>query len=389
MNTEPEAGYPRRRHWVGRVQGGVLLDTPLRPQRTSRCWVAVLSPDDRAPGGWARTMFTASPYGRGYVAARSTTGVDGRRQVTAMVSPGDVVEFGADYTRTTRRRGRLRSETVPVRWYGLVLATKPDAVDVWGPYRDPAPAWDDAQEAMKEWRESRNVSVRGVTDRPGTDFGGRPDPARELPRPAVEVRVGADVARVDDPVHGTLEVDSAAFGAAMTLSREQLADLLAGDAPDLGLGGDESKQTLAALAARDAPWALPAEPVLVADEPPAAEYLGRPDATVVRRDPAGGDVVLRPPRRFTPDGFGWGHDAETACELGHALIADATGRPEAARLLAAPFASEVLSTLTTGRPWSIAVDDVRAWATVAGPKAGLDMSAAVPGPTGPAAEVGL
>ena len=384
---EPANPCPRPRHWVGRVQGGVLLDAPVTPQWGSAPWVGVVWPDERMAGGWAREILAPGPHRRGYVAAQWTTGPDGRRHTTALLSPGDVIEFGADYT---RRHGRRRTETVPVRWYGVVLATHPERLVAWGPFPDQAQAWDVAQQAMATWREAVQVHVPGITDAPFPDDGPTPDPPRALSAPVVEVHTAGETTRVDDPSHGTVVVDAAAFGAGMAATRQDLVELLAA-VPHVKLRGDEPLATLAALAARHAGDRLVADP-LHAPAPQTATYQAGTGGAVVRRDPARGECALRPPRRWTPDGFGWGHDAETACELAYALVADATGSPDVARCLAPRYATEVLARLPPGRPWSMPIDQVRAWSTHAAAKAGLESTWPTPAATGsapPGAEVGL
>lgn len=384
---EPANLSPRPRHWVGRVQGGVLLDVPVTPQWGSVPWVGVVWPDERAPGGWARTTLAPGPHRRGYTAAQWTTGPDGRRHTTALLSPGDVIEFGADYT---RRRSRRRIETVPVRWYGVVLATHPERLVAWGPFPDQGRAWDVAQQALATWREAVQVQVPGVTDGPAPEVGPPPDPSRELAGPAVEVHTAGDTTRVDDPTHGTLVVDAGAFGAGMAATREDLVELVSGAAPDVELRGDEPLPTLAALAARHSAEGLPTGPTRPSAPGPAA-YHASASGVVVRRDLERGESALRAPRRWTPDGFGWGHDGETACELAYALVTDATGSPDAARRLAPDYASAVLARLPSGRPWSLPVDQVRAWATGAAAKAGLAATwpTAAVGARPPGAEVGL
>ncbi|MDP9388550.1 MAG: hypothetical protein M3Q48_11730, partial [Actinomycetota bacterium] len=321
------------------MQGGVLLDVPVTPQWGSVPWVGVVWPDERVPGGWARSTLAPGPHRRGYVAAQWTTGPDGRRHTTALFSPGDVIEFGADYT---RRRGRRRTETVPVRWYGVVLATHPERLVAWGPFPDQGQAWDVAQQAMATWREAVQVHVPGITDGPPPEMHPPPDPSRELPGPVVEVQTAGETTRVDDPTHGTVVVDAAAFGAGMAATSQNLVELLGAVAPDVELRGDEPVATLAALAARHAPERLAAGPLHGSTPGPAAYHAGA-SGEVVRRDPVAGDSALRPPRRWTPDGFGWGHDAETAWELAYALVADATGSPDAARCLAPRYATDVLA----------------------------------------------
>ncbi|PLS75691.1 MAG: hypothetical protein CYG61_06105 [Actinobacteria bacterium] len=186
-------------------------------------------------------------------------------------------------------------------------------------------------------------------------------------------------------------VDAAAFGAGMATTRQDLVELLGAAAPDVALRGDEPLATLAALAARHVPDRLARGPTHTS-APETAAYHARAVGAVVRRDPGGGESTLRPPRRWTPDGFGWGHDAETACELAYALVADATGSPDAARRLAPQYATEVLARLPSGRPWSLPVDQVRAWATDAAVAAGLALSWPTPATAAspaPGAEVGL
>jgi hypothetical protein len=328
----------------------VLLDSPATLRPGSTPWVGVLSRDGRSADGWAEARLAPGPGGRGWVVAQWATAADGRRQPAGVLTPGDAVEFGADYR---RRRGRFRSEVVPHRWHGVVFETHPEHVVVWGPLGGRTEAWDTAQRALELWRRRRHVEVPGVTDVPYGDPLPRSDPQQELSESRAAGKPGSTV-RIDDPHHGTLVVDAEAFGSGMQADRGDLAERLAADAPDLVLTGDESLPVLAALAARYSA-AEPAPPTTAG-----AVYLGRPDGTVVRRDPDG-ERILRPPRQWSPDGFGWGHDGDGARELSFALLADATGSPEVARLLTEDHVKELVAGLPTGRGWSVSVVDVRSW----------------------------
>jgi hypothetical protein len=98
---------------------------------------------------------------------------------------------------------------------------------------------------------------------------------------------------------------------------------------------------------------------------------------------------------MSPVGFGWGHGGESAQELSYALLADATGSPDAAQRLAGRHTAEVLSRLPAGRAWSLPVADVASWAAQAAVRSGLAITWSVPvaggapaqgtaGPGGPA-----
>jgi hypothetical protein len=340
------------------VQGGVLLDSPATLRPGSTPWVGVLTRDGRSADGWAEARLAPGPGGRGWVVAQWATAADGRREPAGALTPGDAVEFGADYR---RRRGRFRSEVVPHRWHGVVFETHPEHVVVWGPLGGRTEAWDTAQRALELWRRRRHVEVPGVTDVPDRAPVPRSDPRQELPESGADGKPGSTV-RIDDPHHGTLVVDAEAFGSGMQADRGDLAERLAALAPDLALTGDESLPVLAALAALAARHA-PAGPDagLAPAATPGAVYLGRPDGTVVRRDHEG-ERLLCPPRKWTPDGFGWGHDGDGARELSFALLTDATGSPEVGRRLTDEHVDALVSRLPTGRGWSLSVADVREWA---------------------------
>lgn len=123
------------------------------------------------------------------------------------------------------------------------------------------------------------------------------------------------------------------------------------------------------------PAATPAAPA----GPGGRVYAGYADGTVEVRDSQGVAYQLRPGRRFTPDGFGWGHHGDSAAELAHALLADATGSADTARRLTGPYTDAVTSRLPAGHAWTLPVAAVRDWAAVAaqpqppasGPEVGL------------------
>jgi len=350
---------PPPAQWVGRVQTGVLLDSPLIPGWGSVPWAGVVWPDARAPGGWARTLLAPGRHGRGHAAGDLT--------------PGDVVEFGADERRPA---GRRRWANIPRRWYGVVLATDRDRLVAWGPFPAPGPAWECAQAALSRWRQAAHVDVPGVTDQtpPTVDTvgHGQPELTAGRPSPVVELRTTGDTTRVDDPVHGPMIVDTAAFGVGMAATPDALVAALGRDAPGVALTGHEPHASLAALAA------LHGTPL-----PPAAgpsrgpEYTASRDGTVEVRDSQGPVRLLLPAGRWTPDGFGWGHDGDGPTELAYALLADATGSPEVARKLTARYTTEVTSRLPAGQPWTLPVGAVRVWAATQHQQAM------------PAAEVGL
>jgi Family of unknown function (DUF6166) len=334
----------------------VLIDAPMVPTWGSHPWAAVVWPDQRAAGGWGRATMPPGPGGRGHV--------------TNGLTPGDVIEFGADYRAQTSRK---TFETVPRRWYGVVLATDPAHVVAWGPFPLPEPARQWAERAMQAWRQSLTVDIPGVTDLNG------PAPAWSTPRdatrvaPVVEVRSAGQVTRVDDPTHGRLVVDAALFGAAMSTDTAQLVGLLGQVRYRSGhpaLTGNEPKPTLAALAALHAPDNFAVEAVTVAAGPvpavPAggrdAVYYGHPDGGVERVDDSG-TRPLRPARQWSPDGFAWGYRGDSPTELAHALLADSTGSNDVARRLAVRYGSEVIAALPQGQAWSLQVRRVAAWVT--------------------------
>jgi hypothetical protein len=316
-------------------------------------------------------------------------GRHGRGHAAAGLTPGDVVEFGADERRPA---GRKRWERLPRRWYGVVLATDRDRLVVWGPFPTPSPAWEVAQQALSHWRQAAQVTVPGVTDVTDTapppvaaPGAGRPELQRA--KPVVEVRRTGATTRVDDPIHGTMVVDAARFGAGMASSVDYLVEGLRRAAPEVALTGTEPHATLAALTALH----TAADPPVVTATAGHA-YHARPDGSVEVRDARGATVrPVRPSRQWTPDGFGWGYDGDGPTELAYALLADATGSAPTALRLAARYTTDVTARLPAGRAWSLAVGDVRAWAAAAGhDAASAATQPRLPAPPGDGgAEVGL
>jgi hypothetical protein len=372
-------GDPGYAAWAGqtvwRVHQSVMIDTPLIPPPGSQPWAAVLWPDPRVAGGWGRAMMAPGPNGRGFAADRLT--------------PGDVIEFGADYRRQTSRK---HFETIPHRWYGVVMATAHNHVVGVGPFPGPEPARQFADRALEMWRQSVLADTPGLPELPA------PAPALPTGRtgqaPTVEVRTNGEVTRVDDPTHGRLVVDAAVFGAAMATDTAQLVGVLRDAHTDTGqpeLTGAEPKATLAALVARHAPdqVLVDAEVVTAAPDPEehtvapavtgsssdrlarayrseAAEdsvYYGHPDGSVERVLPHAGQKqrTLRPYQRWTPDGFSWGYSGDGPTELAFALLLDASGDRDTASRLAARYADAVIAHLPQGQAWSLPVDDVRSW----------------------------
>jgi hypothetical protein len=249
----------------------------------------------------------------------------------------------------------------------VVLATDRDRLVVWGPFPSPGPAWEVAQAALSRWRQAAYVTVPGVTDT-AVPASGPPrgsavgDGRLELTaaKPVVEMRTTGDTTRVDDPVHGPLTVDAVAFGVGMAADTADLIERLRRAAPAIALTGHEPHATLAALTALHAP----ADTNHAAASGPA--YAASLDGSVELRDARGATVrPLRPPRHWTPDGFGWGYDGDGPTELACALLADATGSPDLARRLAPLYTTEVTARLPAGQPWTLTVGDVRAWASTA------------------------
>ncbi len=243
----------------------------------------------------------------------------------------------------------------------MVLATDRDRLVAWGPFPAPGPAWECAQAALSRWRQAAHVDVPGVTDTapPAVDAvgHGRAELTAGRSSPVVELRTTGDTTRVDDPVHGPLVVDTAAFGAAMAAMPDTLVTALARDAPAVALTGHEPHATLAALAA-----AHPTRTPPSAGKRSGPEDAASPDGTVEVRDARGPMRLLRPAGRWTPDGFGWGYDGDGPKELAYALLADATGSPALARTLAHRYTTEVTSHLPSGQPWTLPVGAVRTWA---------------------------
>ncbi len=218
-----------------RVYHGVLIDTPLIPGWRSQAWAATVWLDDRAPGGWGRAVMPPGPGGRGYVA-------DG-------LTPGDVIEFGADYPRQT---GRKTFEMVPRRWYGVALATAADHVVAFGPFPGPGPASEWADRALTLWRQTLVVDIPGLTDATTPDPPALPNGRAARATPTVEIwddgRHPYGKTTVNDPTHGMLSVDTQVYEWTMVFrDTPELVGLLAG-VDGLRLRGDEPKATLAALA---------------------------------------------------------------------------------------------------------------------------------------------
>ena len=356
MSDWPPPGPPPQQT-VLRVHHGVLIDAPIVPPWGSRPWAATVWRDDRAPAGWGRALMAPGPTGRGYV-------TDG-------LTPGDVVEFGADH-RT--QAGRKTFEMIACRWYGVVLVTDPRYVVALGPFPGPEPARQWAERAMHAWRQSVLVDIPGVTDRSW------PAPALPAPRdataatPAVEVRSDPRITRVDDPTHGTLFAATDLFGAAMATDTAELLALLDDTRARTGqpeLTGREPKTTLAALMVIHDPGSLEVVDAVetVTEAPPTiagvaddAVFYGHPDGTVEMAQRDRERRVVQPSGQWTPDGFAWGYHGEGPTELAYSLLAAGTGRRDVARRLAPRYAAEVIAQLPQGQAWSLPARGVADWA---------------------------
>jgi hypothetical protein len=156
-------------------------------------------------------------------------------------------------------------------------------------------------------------------------------------------------------------VDSTRFGAAVALGRDRLRAALADAAPDVELSGDEPVTTLAALVVSHDVGSPP--DLTTVGAPRTESYFGQPDGTVTRGLVPGSGRRLIPAREWSPDGFGWGHHDETARELAFALVADASGSPQAGRQLAGRCVDDIVARIPAGRPWTVPVEQVRTWAT--------------------------
>jgi Family of unknown function (DUF6166) len=358
VSDDGTAVPPPPQQTVLRVHHGVLIDFPIVPGWGSQPWAAVVWRDDRAAGGWGRAAMAPGPAGRGYV--------------TNGLTPGDVVEFGADYR---AQIGRKSFEMLPRRWYGVVLATDPDYVVALGPFPHPETARHWAERALDVWRQSVRVNVPGVTD------VNQATPALAAPRDAaaaspVEVLSDGQVTRVDDATHGTLIVHANLFGAAMDTDAAALAGLLADTQARTGqpeLTGHEPKATLAALVAIHTPESLAVEAVEANTEPLATDwshheatvFYGHPDGTVELVGPDREARVLVPQRQWSPDGFSWGYQGDGPKELAYALLLGGTGQRDVARRYAQRYSDEVVAALPQGQAWSLPVASVTGWAVAA------------------------
>lgn len=104
-----------------RILGGALIDAPCyREHRQARNWMAKIQPNAEAPGGWERSF---AKNGRG----------DAMLYIVSDVFPGDVLEFGADYTTSVGRK-------YPERKYTLVVERTETALKV-VVFDDPVDAW--------------------------------------------------------------------------------------------------------------------------------------------------------------------------------------------------------------------------------------------------------
>lgn len=95
-----------------KIENGALTEIPegcWEPHSRGKNWMAVIQIDPSKPGGLDRA-FAAKARGDGYYLLPS-------------LSPGDALEFGADYY-----SGRGRKN--PTRWYGYVLRVEDDALIV-------------------------------------------------------------------------------------------------------------------------------------------------------------------------------------------------------------------------------------------------------------------
>ena len=94
-----------------RIENGILVDPPIwEDHRRGKNWLAKIGPGSRVQGKLTRQFFSWGPTAKSY-------------SVGGKLTPGDCVEFGADYySGTGRKTGK--------RWYGVVLAVSAGCVVV-------------------------------------------------------------------------------------------------------------------------------------------------------------------------------------------------------------------------------------------------------------------
>lgn len=129
-----------------RAPAGVLVDSPLLVG--PHLWLGTLWPSDDEPCGWSRMLWHPDHDHGGWT-------------IPARLAGGDVLEFGADH------------DGHPVRWYGIVDSY--DAAEwltVQGPHREPASAYEHAQELVGQLRYAPPLGTRRTrrdcTRRPAT-----------------------------------------------------------------------------------------------------------------------------------------------------------------------------------------------------------------------------
>jgi hypothetical protein len=227
---------------------GIVLDLPVVAPRGARLMVSTFWPEPAAAGGWAHRRWQPGPDGRGFVVPPVTElgdllAITAYRQVPAAAEVGGGV------------RGFVRRQTVgdpPPQlrtvmlgtWFGYLHGIQADALVLHGPFASPHEVHSTAQQGLLRRLHPQTVEVAGqVPVQPGQ------------PPAAVSLAVHGPTATVGDPTYGWLTVPADQLLAAMAIPAGQLRDLLRPHHPDLP--PDAAPVTLAALAARDLPAALP------------------------------------------------------------------------------------------------------------------------------------
>jgi hypothetical protein len=241
------------------LAGTTVIDLPFLPPPGARVRAATLWPDPANPTGWGAAPWEPGPAGRGFT--------------PVAVELGDVVGFAADlpappppqinpanpFQHPPAHPLAPRPAAAVVTWYGYLHAVDADRLLLRGPYHRPEHAYTAAQHAL-------HAHLRAAPDHTAGPGRGQPGGARlagtdpvpvELAQPpaAVTVTHHGGTATVGDPRHGWIHTDADRLAAALTHTPAELHALLDGHVPG-GLGGAESRLTLAALAARHTPHLL-------------------------------------------------------------------------------------------------------------------------------------
>lgn len=103
-----------------KIVGGALVDAPVyQKHKRGRNWMAKIRPNALVAGGWEREFMPQGPGDMLYIVSR--------------VFPGDVLEFGADYTTTLGKRTKSRKYAFVVSIDTLQIRVREfdNAMDAW------------------------------------------------------------------------------------------------------------------------------------------------------------------------------------------------------------------------------------------------------------------